>query len=72
MFVGVGYTVVGVFMGMGVMMLVAADVIMINMHNKCSFSFFLYYNGRGGACQRIFIPHRGLRKKQKNSIIMYI
>jgi hypothetical protein len=37
-----GHAVVGVLMGVGMLMLVAVatDVIVIDMHNKCSFSFF--------------------------------
>ena len=44
-FVGVGDTVVGVHMGVGVGMLVivpgSADVIMMDMHGKCLLCFFL-------------------------------
>jgi hypothetical protein len=44
MFVGMGHTVVGVLVGVGVVMLmcvaVATDVIMIQMHKKFSFCVF--------------------------------
>jgi hypothetical protein len=47
MLVGMGHTVVGVLMGMGMRMLVVmavtADMIVMQMHKKVSFAFFLYY-----------------------------
>jgi hypothetical protein len=46
--VGMGHTVVGMFvgvgMGMGVVMMVTAHMIVIQMHNDRSFMFLFYYN----------------------------
>ena len=62
---------VGMFVGMGVV--AVAHMIVMNMHNRCSFLFFLYYSGKGVECQNIyfadFIPMGGLRYQEKGGII---
>ena len=72
MFVGVGNTVVGVlmgmFVGMAVAMIAAANMIVMDMHSSHSFSFFLIIpkpggsvNEKGGAMplpKRFIVPAR--------------
>ena len=61
----VGHTVVGMFMGMGVGMFVVmgmtAHMIVMQMHGKFSFAFFLYYSRYERLCQNIYFlrlsPH---------------
>ena len=71
--VRVGHTVVGVLVGVGMfvgMGVVAAHMIVMNMHNQCSFTFFLYYSGNMLECQNLFfIPRRGLRNMGKRVIM---
>ena len=55
MLMGVGNTVVGVRMGMGMFVMVAVitagNMIMMNVHSIFSFSLFFHYNGRCRHCQ---------------------
>ena len=58
MLMGMGDTVVGVFMGVGmlvVMVVTAAEnMIVMDVHGRVSFAFFLYYTGGRGFCQNIY------------------
>ena len=74
---GVGNAVMGMLVGMLMSMLVgvgtAGDMIVMNMHVRFSFAFFLYYSRNRSICQNIYfcrnIPHRGLRKRRKRGIM---
>jgi ABC-type arginine/histidine transport system permease subunit len=58
MLMGVGNTVMGVLMGMGVGVFVAvvmaAHMIVVQMHGNFSFAFFLYYIRGRPMCQNIY------------------
>jgi hypothetical protein len=81
MLMGMGNTVMGMLMGMlmgmGMAVLVmvgtAGNMIVMDMHCRFSFAFFLYYSGSRGVCQSIYffrnIPCRGLRNRQQRSIM---
>ena len=74
---GVSHTIVGMFMGMGVGMFMVmgmtAHMVVMQMHGKFSFAFFLYYSPNRPLCQNIYfsriIPLRGLREQGKARIM---